>query len=169
MTWTKERITELCVEYCGRCGVAFDSPVVINGRLTRTLGRCFYKRSESIWSPTKIEISRRLLEVSTDECIEAVIAHECAHYVTCAVTHEDHGHDATFKFYCSQIGADVNTTSYTNLKLTKANEEIYKYTVYCKKCGKIVAGRSRACRLTREPWNFLSACCQEELEVRQNW
>ena len=73
--WTIERITERCIDYCGRCGVEFNSPVGINGRLTRTLGRCIYKKIDFVWQPTRIEISRKLLETSPDNCIEEVIAH----------------------------------------------------------------------------------------------
>ena len=167
--WTIERITELCIDYCSKCNIAFNSPVIINGRLTRTLGRCFYNCINGVWNPSKIEISRQLLETATDESIKAVIAHECAHYVTCAITHEDHGHDSTFRFYCKKIGTTNDTTFYNNIERTKNNEEIYKYTVYCSECGKFVAGRSRACRITQNPQYFRSKCCAAAIEVRQNW
>lgn len=123
MAWTVERITELCVEYCGRCDIKFNSPVVINGRLTRTLGRCFYEGHGSVWNPVKIEISRQLLETATDESIEAVIAHECAHYVSCAITHENHGHDSTFRFYCEKIGTTNDTAIYFDLERKKETKK----------------------------------------------
>lgn len=123
MAWTVERITELCVEYCDRCNIKFNSPVVINGRLTKTLGRCFYEGHGSVWNPVKIEISRQLLETATDESIEAVIAHECAHYVSCAITHEDHGHDSTFRFYCEKIGTTNDTAVYSNLERKKETKK----------------------------------------------
>ena len=123
MAWTVERITELCKEYCGRCGIKFNSPVVINGRLTRTLGRCFYERCGLNWNPVKIEISRQLLETATDESIEAVIAHECAHYVSCAITHENHGHDSTFRFYCEKIGTTNDTAVYSDLERKKETKK----------------------------------------------
>lgn len=167
--WTIERITELCIDYCGRCGVKFNSPVVINGRLTRTLGRCTYIRHGKVWNPTKIEISRQLLKTATDESIEAVIAHECAHYVACALTHEDHGHDSTFRFYCEKIGTTNDTSVYKNLERTAHNDDIYKYTLYCSECGKFVGGRSRACKVTKEPWNYYTKCCDAEIKVRKNW
>ena len=167
--WTVERITELCIDYCKRCDVIFNSPVVINNRLTRTLGRCFYMRMGDVWNPTKIEISRQLLKTATDESIEAVIAHECAHYVACALTHKNHGHDSTFRFYCEKIGTINDTAVYADLERTTANEEIYKYTLYCSKCGKFVGGRSRACRITKEPENFYTKCCNVEVKVCQNW
>jgi len=123
MAWTVERITELCVEYCDRCNIKFNSPVVINGRLTRTLGRCFYEGHGSVWNPVKIEISRQLLETATDESIEAVIAHECAHYVSCAITHENHGHDSTFRFYCEKIGTTNDTAVYYDLERKKETKK----------------------------------------------
>lgn len=123
MAWTVERITELCVEYCDRCNIKFNSPVVINGRLTRTLGRCFYEGHGSVWNPVKIEISRQLLETATDESIEAVIAHECAHYVSCAITHENHGHDSTFRFYCEKIGTTNDTAVYSDLERKKETKK----------------------------------------------
>ena len=167
--WTVERITELCIKYCKRCDVIFNSPVVINNRLTRTLGRCFYIRIGEVWNPTKIEISKQLLETSTDKSIKAVIAHECAHYVACALTHKNHGHDSTFRFYCEKIGTINDTAVYSDLERTTTNEEIYKYTLYCSKCGKFVGGRSRACRITKEPENFYTKCCNVKIKVCQNW
>ena len=167
--WTLDQITKMCIDYCGKAGVKFNSPVIINGRLTRTLGRCFYTHIGDVWNPAKIEISKQLLETATDESIEAVIAHECAHYVTCALTHENHGHDSTFRFYCEKIGTNNSMTHYDDLERTKPNEEIYKYTLYCSNCGKFVGGRSRACRITKEPWDFYTKCCEAEVEVIKNW
>lgn len=167
--WTVKRIEDLCVEYCNRCGVTFNSPVAINGRLTKTLGRCFYEKDGLIYKPTKIEISKQLLETSTEECIKNVIAHECAHYVATAITHETHGHDKVFKKYCAMIGIENDTSVYHNLARTKSNEEIYKYTLYCEKCGKFVGGRHRACKITKNPEDFFTKCCGAGIKVYQNW
>jgi len=167
--WTIENITTLCIEYCGRAGVKFNSPVIINGRLTRTLGRCFYQKCGNVVNPIRIEISRQLLETSTDKCIKEVIAHECAHYVTAALTHESHGHDSTFKFYCEKIGTTNNATTYDNLKRTVDENKVYKYTLYCSKCGKFVGGRSRACNVTKYPKDFYTQCCNADIKVVQNW
>jgi predicted SprT family Zn-dependent metalloprotease len=167
--WTIERITERCIDYCGRCGVEFNSPVGINGRLTRTLGRCIYKKVDSVWQPTRIEISRQLLETSPDNCIEEVIAHECAHYVVCAITHEMHGHDATFRFYCHEIGTTNDQPVYKNLERIVEKDKVYKYSIYCSKCGKYVGGKSRACNVTKYPHNFTTNCCGAKINVIQNW
>lgn len=167
--WTVEEITELCIEYCGKCGIQFTAPVAINGRLTRTLGRCFYEKKQEKWYPTKIEISRQLLKTATDQCIKEVIAHECAHYITAAITHEDHGHDNTFRYYCSLIGAANNTSVYNNIEYVKSYDEIYKYTLYCSKCGKFLGGRSKACAVTKNPERYHSNCCNTRIKVCKNW
>jgi predicted SprT family Zn-dependent metalloprotease len=167
--WTIEIIKNLCIEYCGRADVEFDAPVKINNRLTRTLGRCKYINENNKWKPVQIEISGHLLKTATDSSIEAVIAHECAHYVTCALTHTKHGHDSTFRFYCEKIGTNNSMTCYDDLKRTKSNEEIYKYTIYCSKCGKFIGGRSRACNVTKNPQNYFSNCCDADIKIIQNW
>ena len=167
--WTVEKIKELCIEYCGKANVEFDGRIVINNRLSRTLGRCKYIKDGHLWFPVEIQISGQLLKTATDFSIEAVIAHECAHYVTCAKTHKNHGHDDVFRFYCQKIGTDNNHHNYNDLKFTKKNEEIYKYTIYCSCCGKFIGGRSRACKTTNQPQYYESYCCGAPIKVQQNW
>lgn len=167
--WTVDKITKLCIEYCGKAGVKFNSPVYINGRLTRTLGRCFYVKNGSVWNPFKMEFSRQLLETATEESILNVIMHECAHYVTCALTHENHGHDSVFRHYCEVIGTDNNGTIYHNLERNVNEESVYKYTIYCTKCGAFLSGRSRLCKIVKEPSCFHSTCCDAPVKVIKNW
>lgn len=168
--WTIEKIAERCVEYCKRCGVDFNAPISINGRLTRTLGRCFYERDlEGAYFPTKIEISRSLLETASDFSIEEVIAHECAHYVTCELTHEYHGHDKTFRFYCEMMGTTNSSAVYQDMEVTAPAEKRFKYTLYCSECGSYLCGRHRACEVTKNPWKFSSSCCHAKIKVSQNW
>lgn len=167
--WTVERIEKLCIEYCGRCNVIFDSPVKINGRLTKTLGRCFYEKTGSTWNPIRIEISKHLLETATDKSIEEVIMHECAHYVTCAITHEHHGHDKTFRYYCDKIGTTNNSVYYDDIEYKKPEKMVYKYTLRCAGCGQTLGGRHRACKITKNPQFYVTKCCGASVEVIQNW
>ena len=71
MAWTVERITELCVEYCGRCNIKFNSPIIINGRLTRTLGRCFYERINE--QDEMKEVPQELCEIYRETLAESLI------------------------------------------------------------------------------------------------
>ena len=166
--WTIERITELCKTYCGKANVDFNSPVVLNKRLTKTLGRCHYKCEGGKYYPTRIEISNRLLEIASDKTIEEVIAHECAHYVTCFLTNEDHRHDSIFKQYCAAIGTD-NSGTVTKIEYVVDATKTNKYSLYCCGCGKFICGKSRSCKITKQPSSFISKCCGSPLRVEQNW
>ena len=167
--WSKERIEALCVEYCGRCNVKFTGTVIINPRLTKTLGRCTMTRIDQMFFPKTLEFSAQFLENATDENIEAVIAHECAHYAVCWITHTNHGHDQIFKNYCAKIGTWHDTPTLDAYADNENKEKLYKYTLYCTGCGKFIAGKARACTLTREPHLHHSGCCGKPLRAQQNW
>ena len=167
--WSKERIEALCVEYCGKCDVEFHGLVFINARLTKTLGRCIMEKVDGYLFPTSLEFSAQFLKNATDENIEAVIAHECAHYAVCWITHTNHGHDQIFKNYCAKIGTWHDTPALDAYADNENKEKLYKYTLYCTGCGKFIAGRARACTLTREPHLHYSTCCGKPLRVQQNW
>lgn len=168
--WTIERLTALCIEYCGRAGVEFNSPVTINPRTTRRLGGCYYEWNPRVgYFPTEIEFSKTFLSVASDEEIEKVVAHECAHYVTFALTHVKHEHDEVFRHYCKVIGTDNDKYILVVNSYAEHSDKVYKYTFYCSKCGQFVGGRSRACKLTKHPEWYKANCCQAPLNMIQNW
>jgi predicted SprT family Zn-dependent metalloprotease len=145
------KIKEYCRKAFEKAGYDFNAENIeirINGRLTRTLGRCFTEIRAGVAYPTKIEFSRQLLETSVDDSIIAVIEHECCHALVALETGERHGHDAVFKRMCARIGCTNDGTS-THVERTVADSEIYKYSVYCDKCG-FVAGYNRMCKTLRE-------------------
>ena len=169
MEWTVTTITNLCTEYCRKCGVEFKGEVVINGRLKKSLGRCIYTiDGNSVCTPIRIEIAAGLLKVATDESIMDVIGHECAHYVTAAITKEKHGHDAVFKFYCSKIGTKADKTTVAVDRIIPP-EKSFKYTFYCKKCGKFLGGRHRMCKEVQNLDDYYSTCCNSDVTLQQNW
>lgn len=142
-------------EYCGKAFYKagynlddYDIEIALNGRLTRTLGRCFTVVEFGIARPTKIEFSRQLVETSVDDSIIAVIKHECCHALVALETGERHGHDAVFKAMCARIGC-TNDGITTHVERTVANSEVYKYSVFCDNCG-FVAGYNRMCKTLRE-------------------
>lgn len=167
--WTEERIRERCIEYCGRCFVSFDVPVVINKRIKRTLGRCFIKRTGLAARPYKIEIAQFLLDNATDKSIEAVIAHECAHYIAAVMAPSSQGHDEIFKSICKRIGTTNDGANYSDIEWAITPDKMYKYSFYCKKCGEFICGRSRKCHSVTHPEFYMSPCCDAEIEVKQNW
>lgn len=145
------------------CGIE----VSINKRLTRTLGRCKSIRHGDIVIPQSIEFSAEMLDTVTDKTIIDVIYHECAHALVGIETCEKHGHDAVFKAMCRRIGTD-NDGTITEVERTVAETEVYKYCVYCNKCGKIVGKYHRAGKVVKTP-QFYSCKCGGSLTVVQNY
>lgn len=166
---TIEEMKSLCEEYCGKCGVIFNGRISINPQLKHALGRCFLQRIGTVYNPLRIEISKSLLETATVESIKAVIGHECAHYAVAAITHERHGHDDVFRHYCKIIGTESNGFAYNDIKRTVPDEKIYKYTIYCSECGRLLGGRHRACKMTKFPELYTSNCCDAEIIIQNNW
>ena len=74
--WTVEDIKARCEELSNMVGDTFDCPVRINGRLTRTLGRVDSIKRNGRWYNEMLQISKQLIETSTDESIKSVIDHE---------------------------------------------------------------------------------------------
>lgn len=167
--WTEERIKELCIEYCERCGVIFDSPVIINGRLKKTLGRCFYKKTKYNITPIKLEFSKQLVEKATDESIIAVIGHECAHYVVSVLTNTEHGHDFVFKHYCKIIGTPNCDGTFAEVEWKCSNDELYKYTIYCAECGEFLCGYNRINKYIKEPERYRCPECDGKIRISKNW
>ena len=162
---TEKDITARCSEICKFAGHNFTIPVKINKRLTRTLGRVIFFINGEYCTPSSMEFSYKLLETADTETIDGVIKHECAHYLVLVETHENHGHDATFKAMCKRINCSNNTTS---IKVAAYTNDAYKYTVTCDSCKKIVANYCRAGKIVKHPENFRCKC-GGRLTVTQNW
>ena len=165
---TEKDLTEMCKEICAKVNHEFTIPVKINKRLTRTLGRVTWIRTNGQVRSTLMEISYQLLATATDDSIQAVVAHECAHYLVTEETRESHGHDAVFKAMCARIGCTNDGTVCHELCRKAPETDVYKYFVTCKKCGKIVGKYHRAGNLVQHP-DWYSCKCGGKLTVTQNW
>ena len=164
----EKEITEICKEICLKAGYDFTIPVKINKRLTRTLGRVFWIKTNGKVTSTLMEISYQLLVTASFDSIKAVIEHECAHYLVNEETHEHHGHDATFKKMCARINCTNDGTICNSLDRIVSETEIYKYFVTCKKCGKIVGKYHKAGKIIQHP-DFYNCKCGGDLEVIKNF
>lgn len=168
MITTVEQIRKHCIDAFRKDNLDFDHfnlPIAINGRLTQTLGRCFYTRKNGVLEPSKLEFSRQFLETSTDECIISVIYHECAHALTALRTGEPHGHDAVFKATCARIGC-TNDGAKTTVERTVEKETLYKYIVICPKCG-VLGGYNRMCKTLREISQCRCKDCHSKITYQQ--
>lgn len=162
--WTVNELTKELNNIFESQGCEFKYPVKINGRLTRTLGRCILVGDSDL----SIEFSKQLLETATDESIIGVIKHEAAHALTWVKTGTMHGHDEVFRDMCKKIGCD-NDRAKTKVERLVSLDEVNKYTIKCKCCGKSVAFRRSKCKLVKNPELYSSRCCRSALEVVQNW
>ncbi len=167
--WTVERLKNELEKISTRVGDIFDISVSINPRLIKTHGRCNYKinnlSGECI--PVSIEMSKILLKTTTDEDIIQVLKHEWAHYYVTKKTKCKHGHDNYFKDICAKIGCS-HSASRGAVEQTTAPENIYKYTVYCPRCG-FLGGYSRMCQTLKTiQFCICKQCNGKGLYYKQN-
>ena len=81
----------------------------------------------------------------------ADLVNDCYGYnVKRANTSEDKGMDAFYEQHA---------------ELAKRHKPMYKYTIRCKNCGKIVGKKQKACKITRYPQCYRCASCYGNLEV----
>ncbi len=169
MTWTIQEIKSYLRELAESIDLVYDTPVKINGRLTKTLGRVIAEPAAfDSYKPQVIEFSRQFLETSTDESVRQVIMHEFAHWAVLVETGEAHGHDAIFKAMCRRIGCQADRPQ-TKVERTVSDDKLFKYIVRCEDCGNEVH-YSRAGKVVKHPdWYGCGRCGGENLKVIQNW
>lgn len=82
----KELVSELENVATSFCANEYDTGLIVkvevNSRLSKALGRFIYRRNNLTkeFYPSKIELSKKLLERGTHEQIIDVLKHECVHY-----------------------------------------------------------------------------------------
>lgn len=160
MTYDLKRIEKEFTIICKKAKVNLDTPISINGRLSRTLGRVCYEYVYDVLIPSKIEFSKQFIENSSDEDIHDVILHEAAHYIATTRTGERHGHDNYFKAICAEIGTNNNRTFFVEREVAAKT----KYTVKCG-CG-FEHGYSRRGKVIEQG---ICPVCGGELDINQNW
>lgn len=168
MTWTIQEIESYMRELAASIDLVFDTPVKINGRLTRTLGRVIaVPAAFDSYEPEKIEFSKQFLETSTDESVRQTILHEFAHWAVLIETGEAHGHDAVFKAMCRKIGCSADRPQ-TKVERTVSDDKLFKYIVKCDECGNEVH-YNRAGKVVKHPDWYGCGKCGGSLKVIQNW
>ena len=168
MEWTVEAITDYCKELAAKVGMEFDCPVVLNGRLSTTLGRLISTSGIDGYTPSRLEMSKRLLATATDESIKGVIEHEFCHWYVTKTTREHHGHDQVFRNACAMIGCTNDRAKTTVDRMVEASS-IYKYTVNCPNCG-VIGGYQRMNSTLRDiDLCTCMNCNSGGLTYTQNW
>ena len=109
--WTIDRVIDELNKLAEADGLGrIDVPIIVNSRLSTTLGRVKYMRVGGAYMAKSIEFSKALLDSATDNDIINVIKHEYVHYYLVETTNENHKHDALFKRKCMEIGCTHNKT-----------------------------------------------------------
>lgn len=172
--WTEEELTKRCSDVCAIVGIKLTVPVKINSRLSSTLGRVKYEwvnpYKETV-RPIIIEFSKSFLENGSEESIDAVIKHECAHYCVTIQTDKRHGHDQVFKNMCHKFGTDNDGYRYNNLGEEKDTSKSKKYAVFCESCG-YLGGYSRMCATLKAIDRgecSCKKCGSHKIYYKQNW
>lgn len=167
MTYTVQEIEKQLKELAASIDLVYDTPVKINGRLTRTLGRVIAEPTAfDSYKPEVIEFSRQFLETSTDESVRQVILHEFAHWAVLVETGEVHHHDAVFKAMCRKIGCSADRPM-NKVERTVSDDKLYKYIVKCDECGNEIH-YNRAGKVVKQSWAYSCGKCGGNLKVIQN-
>lgn len=168
MTWTIQEIEQYLNELAASIDLKFNTPVKINNRLTKTLGRVIAEPAAfDSYKPEKIEFSKQFLETATDESVRQTIEHEFCHWAVLIETGEVHHHDHVFKAMCRRIGCKANRPV-TQVEYTVEKKQLYKYIVKCKGCGNETY-YSRAGKVVKHPDWYGCGKCGGQLGVVQNW
>lgn len=168
MSYDLARVQKEFTEVCNKAGTQVTSPIELNGRLTRTLGRVISYGTKNYLNNSKVEFSKQLLATCSDDTIRDVIMHEAAHYIANDRTHINHGHDTYFKAVCAEIGT-TNDGTVTQTERTVAASEIYKYTVSCPNCGPLGYYHRMSKTLKNISHCSCRKCGSHDLSVIQNY
>jgi predicted SprT family Zn-dependent metalloprotease len=168
MSYALQEIEQYLNELAANIGLTFNTPVKINGRLTKTLGRVRSNPTPfGMYEPECVEFSKRFLETSTDESVRQVIMHEFAHWAVLIETGEVHGHDTVFKAMCRKIGCQADRPQ-AKIERIVSEDKVFKYIVKCEDCGSEMY-YDRAGKVVKHPDWYECGKCGGSLKVIQNW
>ena len=124
--------------------------LAFNPRLTKAFGR--YKW-DKLGTYKRIELSKKLVLLNDEERVMRTVLHEIAHALT-----EGHGHDATWKAKCLEIGGDgIARYSVIDTNVPEVTRSSKVWRLYCPDCG-VTQGRYR-----RRMTGYKHRTCKSEL------
>ena len=159
---TIEQVQKICHKVAAAHGYELNCPITANSRFRTTLGRVQY----DVQGLISIEFSTIHLSNDSDAAVVDTILHELAHAFVYLEYGLGHGHDEIFRHMCARLGTDNDGRFSNHSKELKID---YKYSIFCAKCGKLIATRHRACKLTTHSEFYRSKCCGSVLKVQQNF
>lgn len=166
---TEKEMLSLCNYIAKERNKTIYCPIVINPNLVTMLGRVVFEHTnDRTMNIESIEFSEKLLKFGTKEAIITTAMHELAHAFVIWDTEKPHGHDMYWKAEMRRMGIK-NPKRFAERQIWKPHRDLYKYEIYCKKCGKLVAHGDVSSSLTRGESALASGCCNAPLRIVQNW
>lgn len=150
-----------------------DFPYKVNGRLTKTAGRC--RSSRSTGQVIGIELSKTTMNLDYNN-FRQVVLHELAHAIEIK-RHGDSNHGERFKRICASIGCYEDGVRMTDTEaFTKASIKTAKYTVTCDCCGNTFHFKRKTENLSlimrfpkNNPMLRCAKCTERSFTVKQNY
>jgi len=121
----------------------------VSGRMTRTLGRCFYSKPRS--GHQTIKMSKPLMDKADWERVCCTIRHELVHAWQ-KQNDEPTGHGWSFKKWCDPLGISV--------RADKPASQEYKYEIHCPEHG-LLGGKMKRCKHLKQIVNKNQRYCQK--------
>lgn len=110
-------------------------PLRISTRFTRKLGMCRLSAGRNgRYAPTEIVIGEQIL-CADEEVFYDTIRHEYAHALVAIRDGHNHGHDATWKKACIEVGCRPHASVKSDTLGDVVRMAEPGYIVRCKKCG----------------------------------
>lgn len=159
MILNEVQLTNICKELMKEIwGDTLDIKVVLNGRLTRALGRFLYIDNYAKRIPLKIEISKRLVNGHyTPETIESVLKHELCHYYLYKKGY------AGYKDGNVQFEKEIKRIGSHSTHVINCAGEYHECV--CSTCGKKVknfTSKNKAIKFC-ESQRYISRCCRSSI------
>lgn len=104
-------------------------PVVVNGRLTRTMGRFKYRvrNSDGYKTPISIELSKYFVKNNDSTTIFQVLKHELVHYALFMKDEPNSDGHPHFENELKRLGVvSQDTIHHLNIKVKPANQVVYQ-------------------------------------------
>lgn len=121
----------------------------VSGRMTRTLGRCFYSKPRP--GQQTIKMSKPLMEKADWDRVCCTIRHELVHAWQ-KQNDEPTGHGWSFKKWCDPLDIDV--------RADKPASQEYKYEIHCPEHG-LLGGKMKKCKSVKQIVNEGRRYCQK--------
>ena len=142
-----------------------DIPVFLNNRLSRAFARTLLTRNGLNLEPQAIDVQEKFFfsENVTDKDILETLIHEYLHTLF-----PNDGHTGNWKYWADYI---TNHSEYT-IGRTKEVENfngrntIYKYGVYCPKCGKFLGFYTRKSKVVSNSSHYIHKECGTALQAK---